>query len=213
MNINIRNEEIKDFKRVEEVARNAFYNLYCLGTDLHYVVHTMRNHRDFIKDLALVIEVDGQVEGAIFYTNGKIIDKDYREMQIISFGPVCISPEFQRKGLGRKLITHSIEKAKALGYKSILTLGYPYHYSPYGFVGAKKYAIAQEDRKYYKGLLALPLIQGSLDDIKEGYALFSPALEVSWKEAEEFDKKFPMKEKRKQESQKEFEKACGELDQ
>ena len=76
MNIIIRNEEIKDFNRVEEIARNAFWNLYCPGTDLHYVVHTMRNHSDFIKELAFIIEVNGQIEGAIFYTKSKIMLND-----------------------------------------------------------------------------------------------------------------------------------------
>ena len=197
MNMIIRNEELKDFKRVEEVARNAFWNLYCPGTDVHYVVHTMRNHRDFIKELAFVIEVNGQVEGAIFYTRAKIIQEDNTHIDTISFGPVCISPEFHRKGLGRQLITQSIKKAKDLGYKSILTLGYPYHYSPYGFVGAKNYGIAQEDGKYYTGLLALPLADGFLDGMK-GIASFSQALEVIWEEAEAFDKDFPYKEKREE---------------
>ena len=172
----------------------------------------MRNHVDFIKELAFVIEVDGQVEGAIFYTCAKIHQADNTEIDTISFGPVCISPEFHRKGLGRKLITYSIEKAKELGYRSILTLGYPYHYNPYGFMSAKKYGISQEDGKYYTGLLALPLVEGALDSIK-GYATFSQSLEVNWDEAEEFDKNFPVKEKKVQETQQEFEIACAELDE
>ena len=212
MNITIRNEEQLDFCRVEEVARNAFWNLYCPGTDLHYVVHTIRNHPDFIKELAFVIEVDGQVEGAIFYTHSKIILEDNSHVKSISFGPVCISPELHRKGLGRQLITHSMDVAKKLGYRSILTLGYPHHYIPYGFVGGKQYGISQKDGKYYKGLLALPLVDGALDGIK-GYALFSQALEVNLEKAEDFDKNFPHKEKKVEKSQKEFEVACVELDE
>ncbi len=212
MDISIRNEETKDFRRVEEVTRNAFWNIYCPGTDLHYVVHTMRNHDDFIKELAFVVEVDGQVEGAIFYTSSRIVLEDKNEIDTISFGPVCISPEFHRKGLGRKLITHSIEKAKEQGNRSIITLGYPYHYNPYGFIGAKKYRISLEDGKYYTGLLVLPLIEGALEGIK-GYAAFSQALEVSWEKAEEFDKNFPDKEKKEQESQEEFARACVQIDE
>ncbi|MGL6166871.1 MAG: GNAT family N-acetyltransferase, partial [Fusobacteriaceae bacterium] len=71
MNIVIRHEEEKDYKRVEEVAREAFWNLYFPGAHEHYVVYKMREHKDFIKELTFVIEVNGKVEGAIFYSNSK----------------------------------------------------------------------------------------------------------------------------------------------
>lgn len=212
MNINIRNEEPKDYRRVEEVAREAFWNLYFPGASEHCVVHKMRNHSDFIKDLAFVIEIDGKVEGAIFYTYSKIVSNDNIAYETISFGPVFVSPEYHRKGIGRKLITHSIEVAKEMGYRAIITLGYPYHYEPYGFLGGKKYNISMEDGRFYKGLLVLPLYEGSLNNIS-GYALFSEVLDVTEEEVIEFDKTFPFKEKKHQESQDEYEIACKMLDE
>ena len=115
MNIVVRKEEAKDYRRTEEVAREAFWNLYFPGAVEHYVVHKMRSHPDFIKELAFVIEVDGTVEGAIFYTHSKVVTPE-EEFPTISFGPVFISPKYHRQGLGRQLITHSIEKAKEMGY-------------------------------------------------------------------------------------------------
>lgn len=172
----------------------------------------MRSHPDFIKELAFVIEVDGKIEGAIFYTHSKIVSKDNTEFKTISFGPVFISPEYHRKGVGRELITHSIKIAKEMGYRAIITLGYPYHYEPYGFLGGKKYNISMEDGKFYKGLLVLPLYEGALDDIA-GYVALSEILDVTDEEVDEFDKAFPFKEKRFQESQEEYELACAMLDE
>jgi|SRR6056297_1307625 len=212
MNIKIRNEEPKDYRRVEEVAREAFWNLYFPGGHEHYVVHKMRSHPDFIKELAFVIEVEGEIEGAIFYTHSKIVSEDHTEHKTISFGPVFISPEFHRKGLGKELITHSIEVAKELGYRAILTLGYPYHYEPYGFLGGKKHNISMPDGKFYKGLLVLPLFEGALDNIS-GYAAFSEVLDVTEEEVDEFDKLFPPKEKKYQASQDEYEAAISMLDE
>lgn len=200
MNINIRNEEPKDYRRVEEVAREAFWNLYFPGGHEHYVVHKMRTHSDFIKELAFVIEVDGQVEGAIFYTHSKVKSKDNTEYKTISFGPVFISPSYHRKGLGRELITHSINVARKMGYSAIITLGYPYHYESYGFLGGKTYNISMEDGKFYKGLLVLPLYEGALDSIA-GYVVFSDALEATEDEVNEFDQAFAPKEKKYQTSQ------------
>lgn len=212
MNIVIRNEKEKDYRRVEEVAREAFWNLYFPGAHEHYVVNKMREHKDFIKELAFVIEIDEKVEGAIFYTNSKIIEKDGKEYKTISFGPVFISPEYHRKGLGRKLITYSIEEAKKLGYSVITTLGYPYHYKTYGFSGGKKYGVSMPDMNYYTGLLVLPLYEGALNGII-GYVEFSDCFEVNPEEVDEFDKTFPYKEKKIQESQNEYEKACSQLDE
>lgn len=212
MNINIRNEEAQDYRRVEEIAREAFWNLYFPGAHEHYVVHKMRSHPDFIKELAFVIEVDGQVAGAIFYTHSKIISKDNTAHKTISFGPIFISPAYHRKGIGRQLISHSIKAAREMGYRAILTLGYPYHYEPYGFLGGKRYKIALEDGNFYKGLLALPLYEGALDSIS-GYAVFSEVLEANEEEVHEFDQTFLPKEKKYQASQDEYEAACAMLDE
>ena len=57
MNIVIRNEQVEDYRRTEEVAREAFWNLYFPGATEHYVVHKMCSHPDFIKELAFVINV------------------------------------------------------------------------------------------------------------------------------------------------------------
>lgn len=212
MDIVIRNEEKKDYRRVEEVAREAFWNLYFPGAYEHYTVHKLHEHRDLIKELTFVIEVDGKIEGAVFYTHSKIIKKDGSEQETISFGPVFISPEYHRKGLGKKLIIYSIEEAKKLGYSAITTLGYPYHYEPYGFLGGKKYGISMPDMNYYTGLLVLPLYKGALEGVS-GYAEFSQGFEVTPEEVEEFDKNFPYKEKKIQESQTEYEKACSQLEE
>lgn len=212
MNIKIRNERKEDFRKVEEVAREAFWNLYFPGCNEHLVIHNMRKHIDFIPELSFVIEVDGKIVGSIFYTHSKVISEDGNEYNTITFGPVSILPSMHRKGLGRKLITYSIEIAKKLGYTAILTLGYPYHYEPYGFVGAKKYNISMEDGNYYKGLLALPLYKGALDDIS-GYVEFADIFDPSEDDVEEFDKTFCPKKKQFQASQKEYEISCSMIDE
>lgn len=212
MDIIIRLEEEKDFRRVEEVAREAFWNLYFPGAHEHCVVHKLRNSPDVIKELCYVIEVDGVVEGAIFYTHSGIELPNKEVFKTISFGPVFISPKFHRQSLGRKLITYSIEKAKSMGFMGILTLGYPYHYEVYGFTGGKKYHIAMADGKYYTGLLALPLYEGAFDNVA-GIASFSVDLDVSEEEVVEFDKGFSYKEKKILPCQREFEMACAKLDE
>ncbi len=208
----IRKELPSDFARVEEIARDAFWNLYFPGAHEHYVVHTMRTHKDFIADLAFVIEVDGKVEGAIFYTHSHIALHTGDVFKTISFGPAFISPSLQRQSLGRKLISHSLEEAKKMGYSGVLTLGYPYHYAPYGFVGGKKYSISMDDGKYYQGLLALPLQEKAFENVA-GHAVFSNVFNVSEEDVLNFESTLPFKEKKVQPSQEEFAVACSAIDE
>ncbi|MGL4819966.1 MAG: GNAT family N-acetyltransferase, partial [Bacilli bacterium] len=181
------------------------------GAHEHYVVHVMRNHPDYIKELSFVIEVDGEIAGAIYYTKSTIVAPDKTIHPTVSFGPVFIAPKYHRQGLGRQLITHSIEAARQMGHRAILTLGYPYHYEPYGFKGGKKYNISMPDGLFYQGLLVLPLADGALDNIA-GYAVFSDVFEVTNEDVDAFDTQFPPKEKKVQNSQIEYEQAVGLLD-
>ena len=211
MNLTIRNEVPSDYRLVEEIAREAFWNLYCPGCNEHLIIHNMRSHIDFIPELAFVIELDQKVVGSIFYTHSKVLLVNGNEQKTITFGPVSILPQFHRKGLGRALITHSIEAAKKLGYQAIIIGGYPYHYKTYGFEDSKKYGISLPDGNYYTGIMALPLCEGALDDIS-GMLYFSDVYETDESNLEAFDKTFPSRIKCIQESQKEFELAISELD-
>lgn len=211
MNITIRNERPSDYRIVEEITRRAFWNLYCPGCNEHYLVHHMRTHEDFIPELSFVIEIDGNIAGSIFYTHAKIVTQEADEVGIVSFGPVSIIPEMHRKGLGRQLITYSIEQARQQGHRGIIIGGFPYHYHPYGFIGTKKYGISMPDGKYYTGIMALPLYDGALDNVS-GTIHFSEALYPDETGIEEFDATFPYMEKCILSCQKDFEIASNEID-
>ena len=107
MNIEIRNETEKDFREVEELTREAFWNLHVPGCNEHYLVHQMRSHPDFIKELDFVAVCDGKIVGNIMYTKASLIDENGQEMAIVCFGPISVLPEYQRKGIGSSLISNT----------------------------------------------------------------------------------------------------------
>ena len=99
-NFIIRNEQLKDYREVEELTKKAFWNVHAPGCDEHYLVHVMRTHEDFIPELDFVIEKDGVIIGNIMYTKAWLTDRDGEEKEILTFGPISILPEYQRKGYG-----------------------------------------------------------------------------------------------------------------
>lgn len=107
-NICIRNEAEADHRTVENVIRRAFWNLCVPGCAEHYVAHVMRPHGDFVPELDLVLERDGQIIGSIMYTKTRLVDEAGEEKQILTFGPVCILPEYQRMGYGKMLMEASL---------------------------------------------------------------------------------------------------------
>ena len=88
----IRNERESDYNEVERITREAFYNLYIPGCMEHYLVRVMRGHEDFVPELDLVLELDGQVIGNIMYTKAALTDETGTEKEILTFGPVSIAP-------------------------------------------------------------------------------------------------------------------------
>jgi len=191
--IKIRNEEKTDYERVEEITRKAFWNLYIPGCIEHYLVHVMRSHKDFLPELDLVIEVDNQIIGNIMYTKAKLVDESGDEKEILTFGPVCIMPEYQRMGYGKMLMEHSFDQAVALGYDVIVIFGNPSNYAGRGFKSCKKYNICLENGTFPAAMMVKELKPEALDGRKLVY-YDSPVMKIDEKEAEHFDEtsEFPL---------------------
>jgi len=203
MNIKIRNEEKKDYKKVEEITRKAFWNLYVPGCIEHYLVHTMRSHEDFIPALDFVIELDSQVIGNIMYTKARLIDEKGIEKHILTFGPFCILPEYQRKGYGKMLLEQSFKKAIELGYDVIVIFGNPNNYVSRGFKSCKKYNICMEGKVFPSAMLVKEL-KANVFDGREWTYFDSPVMRVDEKEVSKFDEKLEKMEKKFEPSQEEF---------
>jgi predicted N-acetyltransferase YhbS len=125
MDIQIRNETDKDFREVEELTREAFWNLYFPGCNEHYLVHVMRKHQDFIKEMDFVAEFDGKIIGNIMYTKAWLVDENSEEKEIICFGPVSVLPDYQHQGVGSALIKYTKNIALKNGIKGIVIFGNP----------------------------------------------------------------------------------------
>lgn len=195
----IRLETKKDYKEVENVTREAFWNVYRPGCMEHYVLHCYRDREDFIKELDFVMEKDGKIIGHVMYSKAEIKADDGRKIPIMTFGPISILPEYKRKGYGKKLLDYSMEKAKEMGAGVLCMEGNIDFYGKSGFVvastkGIHYYAEPRENEVPY--FLVKELEDGFLDDI-EGIYHTPEGYFVDEKEVESFDQQFPKKEKLK----------------
>jgi len=199
----LRNAKKEDYRTVEQLVREAFWNLYVPGCSEHYVLHNLRKSSDFIPELDFVAEQGGQIVGQIAYSRGTIKGRQGEEKEVMTFGPVSVLPAFQKRGIGSTLIIHTIALARDMGCSAICIYGDPRYYSRFGFRCAEKYEIKTADNKFAVALQVLELRQGALNNVS-GTFIESAAFAVDETEFAQYEATFPFKEKRETDSQREF---------
>lgn len=198
-NITIRLEREEEYKEVENLVRESFWNVYRPGCLEHYVLNQLRDDYAFVKELDFVMELDGKIIGQNIFMRASIKDDDGRDVPIMTMGPICIAPELKRKGYGKVLLDYSLERAVELGCGAVCFEGNIDFYGQSGFTYASEYGIRYhglpegEDASFF---LCKELVPGYLDGITGEYAT-PEGYFVDEAKAEEFDKDFPAKEKLK----------------
>ena len=195
----IRLEEKKDYREVENLVRESFWNVYKPGCAEHYVIHVLRNDPAFVPELDFVMEQDGKLIGQNMFMKTIIEADDGRTVDVLTMGPIGITPELKRKGYGKALLDYSLEKASEMGFGAVLFEGNIDFYGKSGFAYAREFGIRYhdlpegEDDSFF---LCRELIPGYLEGITGVYQT-PPGYYVKDEEVDEFDKEFPAKEKLK----------------
>ena len=202
-NLLIREERKEDHFNVEKMVRESFWNVYRPGCLEHYLLNQLRGDKDFVKELDLVIELDGDIIGQVAYVKSHIQLDDGKELPTLTIGPICIDPRYQKKGYGKILLDYSLNKAKELGYGAVFLEGNIDFYKNSSFSYAHNYGIRyhglsiDEDTSFFLcNELKKGYLSGALGEyiIPQGYF-------IDENKVDEFDKKFPKKRKEKLESQ------------
>lgn len=132
-NLIIRSETEKDWRAVENLTREAFWNVYRPGCSEHYVVHTLRKDPDFVPELALVMEKDGILIGHVMFVRASILVDDGEVLPIMTFGPISIHPDHQRQGYGKHLLDFALDRASGMGVGAVCMEGNIAFYAPAAF--------------------------------------------------------------------------------
>ena len=194
MNIEIRLEQESDYRVVEELTKEAFWNLYQPGGDEHYLLHQLRKSPDFIPELDCVALVDNVIVGHITYSRSYVLNENNNQYEMCTFGPISVLPQWQNQGIGSALIEHTKNIACEKGDRAIIIFGYPDYYKRFGFKTAKEYGISDPDGRFPVAHLVLELYEGALKEIS-GKFFASEVFNIDPNAAEVFDQSFPQNEK------------------
>lgn len=195
----IRLERKEDHAFVENMVREAFWNVYRPGCLEHYVLHCLREDDAFVSELDFVMEKNGEIIGQNIFMKAEIKADDGQTIPILTMGPICITPDLKRKGYGKILLDHSLAKAAHMGFGAVCFEGNIEFYGKSGFTFAREFNIRYhglpegEDDSFF---LCRELIPGYLNGISGEYAT-PQCYFVDEAETEEFDRRFPPKKKEK----------------
>ena len=94
----IRLEKDDEHRQVEQLVKEAFWNVYRPGALEHYLLHVLRGDAAFVKELDFVMEKDGEIIGQNVFVRAEIAADDGRHIPIMTMGPISIAKKYQKKG-------------------------------------------------------------------------------------------------------------------
>ena len=168
LDILIRQEREADFDSVYEVVRSAFKTMEMASGDEQDLVNRLRKSPAFIPELSLVAELDGQIIGHIMFTKMKI-----GVHPALALAPVAVLPEYQKQGIGAKLIVEGHRIARELGHNAIILVGHADYYPRFGYTPAGKRNIQAPFEVPEEAFMVLELREGGLKGVS-GMVEFAP---------------------------------------
>ena len=201
--MNIRLEQTKDYREVEKLTREAFWNVYRPGCTEHYVLNQYRTNLDFIPELDFVMEEGDRIIGHIMFSKAELVLEDGSRKGSWTFGPISIHPDYKRKGYGLKLLQYALEKAREMGIGFLCMEGNIEFYKRAGFDLASKLNIhyhAEPKNAEVPYFLAQELIPGWLKSNGISEATYCPpkgyfVADENPEAFEAYEASFPKKEK------------------
>ena len=195
----IRFENKGEYREVENLIRESFWNVYRPGCSEHYVIHVLRNDPAFVNELDFVMEKDGILIGQNMFMKTVIEADDGRTVNVLTMGPICIANDLKRRGYGKMLLDYSLEKAAEMGFGAVLFEGNIDFYGKSGFDYARRFGIRYHDLPEDADdsfFLCKELKPGYLDEVTGVYQT-PQGYYVDDADVDEFDKEFPPKQKLK----------------
>lgn len=132
----IRTESVKDIEEVYQLNVLAFGN----REDESKLVERIRSSEHFVPELSIVAEIENEIVGHVLLSRATVEDQEKKSVVIV-LAPIAVKPNYQRQGVGSRLIEEGIRRCRDLGYGAILLIGHPEYYPRLGFKSARKFGL------------------------------------------------------------------------
>lgn len=166
----IRPEREGDHQAIREVVALAFGQ-----EDEARLVEAVRRSSDFIPELSILAEEDGQIVGHILFSP-ITIETQHSPLPALALAPMAVRPEFQRRGIGSELVRRGLESCQRLDHRIIVMIGHADYYPRFGFSPARAKGLEAPFEVPDEAFMVLELAPGALDGVR-GMMKYSSAFE------------------------------------
>lgn len=128
ISIKIRHEQPADGGAISEVTRLAFLTAAHTSHTEQYIVDALRRSGELA--LSLVATKDERLVGHVAFSPVTI---STGESDWYGVGPVSVLPQFQRQGVGSRLMQQGMAELSTMGARGCVLVGDPAYYSRFGF--------------------------------------------------------------------------------
>lgn len=151
----VRPEAPADFSSIRLVNELAFG-----GSEEAALVEELRNSG--VPVLSLVLEEEGRVKGHILFSP-ITIGNSPAGPSFVGLGPMSVLPDWQRSGLGSRLVESGLDACRRQGHRGVVVLGHPAYYPRFGFVPSSRYGLTCKWDVPDEAFMALELVSGAFD--------------------------------------------------
>jgi putative acetyltransferase len=111
--------------------------------------------------VSLVAEQEGEIVGHIAFSP-VTIEGHPDASGLAGLGPMAVRPDFQRRGIGSRLVREGLAAYSAAGLRAVVLLGHPEYYPRFGFVPASRFSLRCVYDAPDEAFMALELRPGAL---------------------------------------------------
>ena len=185
----LRPERPGQYREMEQLVRDAFWDRFSPGCCEHLVVHRMRTAPACLPELCLAAELKGELAGGIWYARAALRQADGSETEVYTMGPVAVRPDLQKRGIGGELIRKTLELAEKRCC-AVVIYGNPAYYGRFGFLPASEFGITDAMGEACPALQLRPFGEVPPGAFDEG-----EVYHVAPGEIRAFDSNFPHRQK------------------
>nr|AIA11000.1 Acetyltransferase (GNAT) domain protein [uncultured bacterium] len=159
MIITVRPEQQGDIDEIYALNKLAF------GQDNEArLVDLLRTGPGYVPGLSLIATAENAVVGHILFSKIFVVSGDARH-ETLALAPMSVHPNYQKQGVGARLITAGLETARDMGFGSVVVLGHEHYYPKFGFVPASRWGIRAPIDVPDNVFMAIELMPGSLKNV------------------------------------------------
>jgi len=165
----IRPEEASDFPEIYHLVETAFESAPHADGDEQDYVQKLRDSPNYLPELALVAEREGELIGHIMLTRLDVETANGRQETLL-LSPLSVASPHRSHGVGAALVRESLSRAVALKHRAVLVVGDPEYYSRFGFRCSREFGIGNLTGFEDINVMARELKEGALENLSGSVA-------------------------------------------